>query len=205
MHDRLEGEKQSVRLQGRLDALADRHAGAMLAALRLGQAIGGETIAAGTFCLGERRFRARHDILCGRRLLRERDAADRDGDIDRARAGIDRRLAHRRQDEFRDRGNFRPGTIDQQDAEAIAADASEGVVAADAALEPPADLDENGIGRLVAEGVIDHRHVVDADDEIGARNRRRGAAADDVVDGVAQSQLVGKPGQFVEIRQLLKA
>ena len=57
----------------------------------------------------------------------------------------------------------------QDDAEAVAAEPADQVADAQASVEPAADLDQHGVGRLVAKCVVDHRHVVDPDRQEGGR------------------------------------
>ncbi len=56
----------------------------------------------------------------------------------------------------------------EDDAETVAADAADDVADAQAAVETAADLDQNLIGGVITERVVDGRELVDADREIGA-------------------------------------
>src|SRR5262249_7331853 len=86
---------------------------------------------------------------------------------------------------------------------AVAADPPDRIALAETFGETLADLDNDGIGRLVAEGIVDHRHIVDADGEIGAGHWvHRGT--DGLLDRRAQPWLVEMAGQLIEMRQLLE-
>ncbi len=203
-HHRLIGEDQAVVLERALHPLAQRHAETVAAALLLGDLVGHEAIAAGALGLGQRGFGAGHDVVGGLGLLGERRAADRDGGIDRAGDGVDRHLAHRGQDLLGGDGGVLLGAIRQHDAEAVAADAADDVAHPEAAVEPLADLDDDRIRRLVAEGVVDVGELVDADREIGAAVAGARARGDDVVERLAQPLLVVMAGELVVAGEMLE-
>src|SRR5579885_1278385 len=68
-----------------------------------------------------------------------------------------------------------------------------------------ADFDDDGVGRLVAVGVVDGAELVDADREIGAGRARAQAAGDDLVERLAQTLLVEMAGELVVMRELLES
>src|SRR5216683_602410 len=93
----------------------------------------------------------------------------------------------------------------QDGAETVAAEPADRIADTQAAIEPTAHFDQHRIGRLMAEHVVDHRHVVESDRQ--ERGRAVGAliGGDDLVDRFAQPALVEMTGQLVVIRQPLEA
>ena len=92
----------------------------------------------------------------------------------------------------------------QGDAETVAAEPADQIADPQAGVEPAADFDQHGIGRLVAEHVVDHRHVVDADRQERRRAARALIGGDDLVDRFAQPALVEMAGQLVVIGEPLE-
>jgi len=202
---RLIGEDQAVLLERALHALAQREAVAVAAALLLAHAIGHEAVAAGALGFRESRFGKRHDVVRGLGLLGKAGCTDRNRRIDGTGGGVDRHLADGRENLFGGDGDVLLGAIGEHDAEAVAADAADDVADAQAAVEPLADLDDDGVGRLVAVGVVDGAELVDADGEIGAGRAGAQAAGDDLVERLAQALFVEVASELVVMRELLEA
>ena len=89
--------------------------------------------------------------------------------------------------------------------ETVAAEPADRIGDAQAAVEPTADLDQYGVGCFIAENVVDHRHVVDADRQKGGRTAGALIDCDDLVDRLAQPALVEMARQLVEIRKPFEA
>src|ERR1051326_4650679 len=93
----------------------------------------------------------------------------------------------------------------QYDAETVATEPADQIADPPGAAEPAADLDEHRVGRLIAEDVVDHRHVVDADREECRRAPSALIGRDDLVDRFAQPAFVEMAGEFVVVGQALEA
>ena len=91
----------------------------------------------------------------------------------------------------------------QQDAEPVAAQPADQVADPDASVEPAADLDQHGIGRLAADGVVDRAHAVDADRKKRGRARRPLAGGESPVDRLAQAAAIEVAGQLVVTGEVL--
>ena len=205
-HDhRLEGKQDALFAQRRLHLVADRQAAPLALALLTGHAIMAVAVAPGALGFGERALRPGDRVVGGQTLIGKRGAADRRRGIDVPPRRQHRPRADRGQDLLGRRPDIFLPTMRQDDAETVAAEPADQIADAQAAVEPPADFDQHAIGRLIAEHVVDHRHVVDSDRQ--ERGRAVGAliGGDDLVDRFAQPGLVEMTGQLVVIRQPLEA
>ncbi len=94
------------------------------------------------------------------------------------------------------------GAVAQDQAELVAGEATEHVAAAQPRPNPPRDLGDDGVGDVKAEGIVDARQMVDADQHEGAG----GAEARTLLDGLGercdQMGAVELTGQRVVPRQL---
>ena len=121
-------------------------------ALLFAGAVVDEAVAAGALGLGERRLGPGDHVVGGRAVRPNRGAADRDGGDNRAARrstiGAARTAV---QDLFRGTRYVLGRAMRQDDAKAVAAQSPDHVADPHAGVEPPADLDQHGIGRRVAE------------------------------------------------------
>ncbi len=92
----------------------------------------------------------------------------------------------------------------QDDAEPVAAKPPDQVADPQATVEPAADFDQNGVGHLIAEQIVDHGHAVDADRQKSRRIGRALIGGDDLIDRLAQAALVEMAGQLVVVGELLE-
>ncbi len=91
------------------------------------------------------------------------------------------------------------GAVGQHRAEPVAADPADDVAGAQAAVEPLADRQQNAVGDLVAEGLVDQRHLVNADHQIGALDAIALAVVERVVERLAQPRSIVMAGQIVVV------
>ncbi len=196
---RLKREDDALFAQRRLDLFAHRQAAPLARALLLGQPIMGVAVAPGALGFGECALGPGNDVVGGESLIRKGGAADRRRGIDRPAGGHHRCRADGGEDFFGGGADVVGATVRQHDPETIAAEATNYVADPHAGVEPAADLDQHRIGRLIAEHVVDRRHVVDADRQECRRAMRALIGGDDLVDRLAQPRLVEMAGQLVVV------
>ncbi len=92
----------------------------------------------------------------------------------------------------------------EDDTETVAAHAPDDVTHAQPAVEPAPDLDDDLVGGLVAEHLVDAGELVDPYREIGAGKPGAHALHEHVIERLAQPLLVEMAGEFVVIGQVLE-
>jgi hypothetical protein len=97
-----------------------------------------------------------------------------------------------------------PVDLGQQDGELVAAEAGDGVGAAQRAGEPPGDLDQQRVAAAVAQGVVDVLEPVQVDQQQSDRGSGGRSCGQGLGEPVGQQRPVGQPGQRVVVGLVLQ-
>src|SRR5579875_3728260 len=204
IHDRLIGEDKAPVAKGGLDLLEDLDMAPVVLTLLLRVAVADIVVAAALARRLERQIGLRHHVRRDARAVRKNHGADRDRDMDGPARRLDRASAHRFQDFLGGRGQIALAALPENDAEAVIAGAADDIARAQAAIEPIADLDDDLIDALIAEGLAQEAELVDTDGEIAAGDPVARCIGERMVEGFAQARAIIVPGQLVIAREIFE-
>jgi hypothetical protein len=140
----------------------------------------------------------------GEVALRENETADRDGRMQCARRGAEGRRPHRREQLQRRLTGLLGAAIQQHGAEPVRAQAAK-PFAADEPREPLGHADEDRVSRIASEGIVHHRHAIDADGEKGRLALRAARPIERTFSDLGQPHAAQAPGQAVMLEALLQS
>src|SRR5690606_25126665 len=164
-----------------------------------------ETVASLKLRFLERTFRLGNHLLRRAAGPGKQDAADGGREVDLRLGGLDRLLPDGLEDPLRRARELARRGLREHNAERVGVEPADDVAGAEAAIEPLADGDEGGVAGLMTEGVVDHRKLVEPDDEEATRQIEALAIGQGVFERVAQPYLVEMTGQLVEVGEPFEA
>ncbi|MGY2931632.1 hypothetical protein ACVWZ6_001234 [Bradyrhizobium sp. GM6.1] len=135
-------------------------------------------------------------------IARHADRADRGGDRHRSGFGRHHLVANAGEETFGSHVHVIDGAVLQDQAELVAGEAAEHVAAAQARANARGDVEDHGVGNVEAEGLVDTREMIDADQHEGRGRAETGRLLDGLGQRGDQMRAIELAGQRIEPGQL---